>query len=73
MKLPNDPTGKGGAAYFMLVLLLASLPVTWIIQIATGLNIDNRQVECSASPGAHFLVLVAIACLALLIHMAIGY
>jgi len=28
--------------------------------------------ECSASPGAHFLVLVAIACLALLIHMAIA-
>jgi hypothetical protein len=55
------------------VVLLAYLPVTWTIQIATGLTIDNKQVECSASPGARFLMLVAIACLALLIHMATGY
>jgi hypothetical protein len=57
----------------MLVLLLAYLPASWIVQIATGLNIENRQVECSASLGARSLVLVAVKCLALLIQMAIGY
>jgi hypothetical protein len=73
MKLPNDPTGRGGAAYLMLVYLFAYLAVIAVVRIATGLNIDDRQVECSASSWARAIVILSITAIALLLHMAIGY
>ena len=73
MKLPSDPTGRLGAAYMMLVYLFAYLPVIGVVKIATGLNIDDRQVECAASAWARTIVILSIAVVAVLIHMAIGF
>lgn len=73
MKLPNDPTGRLVSIYMLLVYLLAYLVVIAVVRIATGLNIDNRQVECSAQPWARTAVILSITAVAALIHAVISY
>lgn len=73
MKLPSDPTGKGAAAYLGVIYLLAYLPVAGIVWMATGLNIGDTQVECSANPWTYTAVLLSITAIALVLHMVVGY
>ncbi len=73
MKLPNDPTGKLVSIYMLLVYLLAYIVVIVVVKIATGLNIDDRQVACTAQPWARTTVILSMTAVAALIHAIISY
>lgn len=73
MKLPDYLMGKVLGLYMLLVYLFAYLVVIVIVKVATGVNIDDRQVECSAQPWARTAVILSITVIAALIHAVISY
>ena len=65
--------GKAIGLYLLLVYLFAYIVVMVVVRGATGVNIDDRHVECSAQPWARTAVILSMTVVAALIHVVISY